>query len=113
MFTDAQKRALVEMARTAVAGYLGRWDAARVDVAAADLPSASGVFVTLKRNGDLRGCIGTLECRRSLPEEVARCAINAASEDPRFQPLRASELDDLSVEVSILGALERIDPLDP
>jgi AmmeMemoRadiSam system protein A len=113
MFTDAQKRALVEMARTAVAGHLGRQGARSADIPTAHLPPASGVFVTLKRKGDLRGCIGTLECRRSLAEEVARCAINAASEDPRFQPVRASELDDLCVEVSILGALEPIDPLDP
>jgi uncharacterized protein len=111
MFTDAQKRGLIETARSAVAGHLGRGTGSAA-IAAADLPSASGVFVTLKRKGDLRGCIGTLECRRSLTEEVARCAVNAASEDPRFPPVRASELDDLSVEVSILGPLEQIDPHD-
>src|SRR5262249_36825734 len=58
-------------------------------------------------------CIGTLECRRPLVEEVARVAVCAAREDPRFAPLTASELDGLDVEVSVLGPLEPIDPGDP
>jgi AmmeMemoRadiSam system protein A len=78
-----------------------------------EFPAASGAFVTLKRGGRLRGCIGTLECRRPLAEEVARVAVSAAREDPRFEPLRASELEDLDVEVSVLGPLEAIDPHDP
>jgi AmmeMemoRadiSam system protein A len=77
------------------------------------LPEATGAFVTLKKRGALRGCIGTLECRRTLPEEVARVAVSAAREDPRFEPVRPSELADLDVEVSVLGPLEPIDPHDP
>ncbi|PYR78819.1 MAG: hypothetical protein DMF86_04975 [Acidobacteria bacterium] len=111
MFTDAQKHMLVELARAAVEERVGRRPPAMAD--AGDLPQASGAFVTLKRKGQLRGCIGTLECRRPLAEEVARCAISAARDDPRFEPVRASELDDLEVEVSVLGPLEQIDPGDP
>jgi len=113
MFTEAQQKALVEIARAAAidaaTGQSAR-AAAAADVGA--YPAASGAFVTLKRNGRLRGCIGTLECRRSLPEEIARVAVSAAREDPRFAPLAASELDGLEVEVSILGPLELIDPFD-
>jgi AmmeMemoRadiSam system protein A len=111
MFTEAQQRALLEIARAAVTeAATGR----RVErPPAADLPAASGAFVTLKRDGRLRGCIGTLECRRPLAEEIARVAVSAALEDPRFSPLGASELDDLGVEVSVLGPLEQIDPHDP
>jgi AmmeMemoRadiSam system protein A len=111
MFTEAQQRALVEIARRAVEGSVtGR---AEPLSAPADLPPASGAFVTLKKRGELRGCIGTLECRRPLPEEIARVAVSAAREDPRFEPVRASELLELDVEVSVLGPLEEIDPLDP
>jgi AmmeMemoRadiSam system protein A len=111
MFTDAQKHALLSVAREAVKEAAG---AARAPVAmVGGFPAASGAFVTLKRGGRLRGCIGTLECRRPLDEEVARVAVSAAREDPRFEPLRASELDDLDVEVSVLGPLEPIDPFDP
>ena len=111
MFTEAQQRALVEIARRAVEGSVtGRVEPLS---APADLPPASGAFVTLKKRGELRGCIGTLECRRPLPEEIARVAVSAAREDPRFEPVRASELLELDVEVSVLGPLEEIDPLDP
>ena len=111
MFTDEQKRALVEIARDAVNGAAG--GVRQVVTADATYPSASGAFVTLKREGRLRGCIGTLECRRPLAEEVARVAVSAALEDPRFSPLRPEELPGLEIEVSILGPLERIDPFDP
>jgi len=111
MFTEAQQRALVEIARDAVAEHVaGRTGGTpRVE----DLPEASGAFVTLKKKGELRGCIGTLECRAPLAEEVARVAVCAAREDPRFEPVRASELDEIDVEVSVLGPLEEIDPFDP
>src|SRR5215831_10628957 len=113
MFTERQQRALVQIARAAVVkaatGAAGAIGNAETGV----FPDASGAFVTLKRQGRLRGCIGTLECRRSLPEEVARVAVSAAREDPRFEPLRASELQGLDVEVSVLGPLEPIDPVDP
>src|SRR6188768_1014104 len=114
MFTDAQQRALVEVARSAVTGAIaGGSTPAPQPAGLENLPEASGAFVTLKRDGQLRGCIGTLECRRPLAEEVARVAVSAAREDPRFDPLRPAELDDLDVEVSVLGPLEAIDPLDP
>lgn len=113
MFTEEQKRALVRIARDAVVRATGGVTDRGVDVAeAGEFPEASGAFVTLKRGGRLRGCIGTLECRRALDQEVARVAVSAAREDPRFEPLRAAELDDLEVEVSVLGSLERIDPFD-
>ena len=109
--TDAQKSALLSIARDAVRCAAS---GAPLDVApGGEIPGATGAFVTLKRGGQLRGCIGTLACRRSLPEEVARLAVSAANEDPRFEPLHVSELDGLDVEVSVLGPLEVIDPLDP
>ena len=108
--TDAQQRALVEIARAAVVHAIG---GARAGPAPPGDPGASGAFVTLTRDGQLRGCIGTLECRRPLAEEIARVAVSAAREDPRFDPVRPAELDDLDVEVSVLGPLEEIDPRDP
>jgi AmmeMemoRadiSam system protein A len=111
MFTEAQQRTLVEIARDAVRRTVQGSAPARPSVP--DLPEASGAFVTLKKHGQLRGCIGTLECRHSLPEEVARVAVSAAREDPRFAPVQPSELDELEIEVSVLGPLEPIDPCDP
>lgn len=111
MLTDGQRRALVALARESVAarvqGRSGVLATASVDV------DATGVFVTVKCRGRLRGCLGVLECGRPLCDEVARCAADAASTDPRFPPIARHELDHVSVELSVLGPLERIDPRAP
>jgi AmmeMemoRadiSam system protein A len=65
--------------------------------------SSCGTFVTLTIDGKLRGCIGNLTCNESLVSGVRRNAINAAFHDPRFSSLSLSELDRVSIEVSILS----------
>lgn len=65
-------------------------------------------FVTLKRDGELRGCIGSLSAYRPLLEDVAENAYAAAFSDPRFQPLQAMELHALEIHISILGEAEPI-----
>ena len=65
-------------------------------------------FVTLKNNGALRGCIGTLEARRCLIEDVTANAYAAAFSDPRFQQLRHDELECLNIGISVLGAKEAL-----
>ena len=67
-----------------------------------------GVFVTLTCAGDLRGCIGYPEPVMPLVNAVIDAAISAATRDPRFPPLRAGELDDIHVEVSVLTKPEII-----
>jgi AmmeMemoRadiSam system protein A len=110
MLSDAQKHALVDLARRSIESQVT--GSSQPVPLAVDLPDASGVFVTIRRRGDLRGCLGTLQCDQGLAGEVARCAADAASEDPRFPPVAAGELAELSVEVSVLGPLEPIDPRD-
>jgi AmmeMemoRadiSam system protein A len=112
MLTDDQRRAVVAAARASIEARVAGRSVASSPVAS-DLPRVSGVFVTVKVHGDLRGCLGALECRHDLLEEIARCAADAASEDPRFAPVTPGELAALSLEVSILGPLERIDPFAP
>ena len=69
----------------------------------------AGVFVSLHKDGRLRGCIGTIRpARRSVAEEIVENAISAASRDPRFSPVRADELDALEISVDVLDAPERI-----
>lgn len=114
MLTDDQKRALLGIARTAIRRQvLGRAaDASAPDAAGMGFPAAEGAFVTIKNRGELRGCLGTLKCVVGLEVEVARCAADAASQDPRFAAIAPDELPDLSLEVSVLGPLEAIDPCD-
>ncbi len=61
-----------------------------------------GVFVTLKKNGNLRGCIGSLTSKKPLWQGVCENTRNAAFRDPRFEALKASELAEVSIEVSVL-----------
>jgi AmmeMemoRadiSam system protein A len=111
MLTESQKSALLALAKQSITGQVtGRRGVHSVDV---ELPDCSGVFVTVKRRGELRGCLGTLHCTRGLAAEVARCAADAASRDPRFPPVAVEEIPGLSVEVSVLAPLEEIDPADP
>lgn len=69
-------------------------------------------FVTLRRDGDLRGCIGSLEAIRPLGEDIAHNAVAAALHDRRFPPVTASELDALEVEVSLLTPSEPLPCVD-
>jgi AmmeMemoRadiSam system protein A len=72
----------------------------------------AGVFVCLKKRGDLRGCIGTfMPSRRNVAEEVIRNAIAAGTEDPRFPPVMIDELSHLTYSVDILSAPEKISGL--
>jgi len=64
-------------------------------------PGAS--FVTLRSDGELRGCIGSLESRRPLVADVADNAFAAAFRDPRFAPLRTGELADVDIHIAVLG----------
>ena len=64
----------------------------------------AGAFVSLHLKGKLRGCIGIVEPIATLGETIARCAVSAASEDPRFLPLGPEEVEDVEIEVSVLSA---------
>ena len=110
--SDVQRQALVTLARAAVDAQVT--GAALPAPPAIPLPDASGVFVTVKRDEALRGCLGTLACPPGqLASEVVRCAADAASRDPRFDPVGPDELAELGIEVSVLGPLESIDPHAP
>ncbi|MBO4888464.1 MAG: AmmeMemoRadiSam system protein A [Firmicutes bacterium] len=74
---------------------------------------AAGAFVSIHEYGDLRGCIGTiLATTDCVAEEIIQNAISASTRDPRFYPIRASELPHLDISVDVLGAPERIDSPD-
>jgi AmmeMemoRadiSam system protein A len=70
------------------------------------IPGAS--FVSLDLQGELRGCIGTVEPYRPLVDDVSSNAVRAAFEDPRFAPLARHELEVVRIEVSVLGTLEAL-----
>lgn len=108
MLTDEARHHLLGLARRAVAARVASRSLPAVPAFA--LPRASGVFVTLKLHGELRGCLGTLASDGELAADVVRCAADAASEDPRFPAVTAAELAHTTLEISVLAPLEPIAP---
>ncbi len=104
---DRQGHILLPLARAAIARELGIATPAPA-TAAAWLQQPGSAFVTLTRDGQLRGRYGTLDAVRALRDDVTANAIAAAFHDLRFKPLAAAELDDTLIEVSLLSALENM-----
>lgn len=71
-----------------------------------------GVFVTLHKFGELRGCIGFIEGIRPLQDAVIEMAQSAAFNDPRFAPVTSDEIDDLDLEISVLSPVEEVSNVD-
>lgn len=104
VITAQMKKALLECARSAIEVH---WCAGEASDGATGIEGLTqmraGVFVSLHVEGKLRGCIGNLEGSKPLPELVAEMASSAAFEDPRFEPLQASELPGVQIEISVLS----------
>ncbi|MCK9306189.1 MAG: TIGR00296 family protein [Methanoculleus sp.] len=101
MLTPEEGRTAVRLARSAIEKAVG---GERMTLPA--LPpifgEERGVFVTIKRGGNLRGCIGLPYPIKPLGEAIVEAAVSAALEDPRFPPVSRSELADLDLEVTVL-----------
>jgi AmmeMemoRadiSam system protein A len=95
---------LLPIARAAISTALGQPLKAAED--AFWLQESGACFVTLTQQGQLRGCIGSLEAHRSLLVDVKANAVNAATRDPRFRPLTAAELTVTAIEVSVLSPMQ-------
>ncbi len=104
--TAEERQALLALAREAILAHLTH--APRPHLEGGVASERLGAFVSLHVAGDLRGCIGNLQSDRPLGQVIAGCAVSAASEDPRFAPLRVEELPDVQIEISILGPIERV-----
>jgi AmmeMemoRadiSam system protein A len=105
---------LLSIARSSISEALGQ-DQKTTEDADVDpdkdsawLQNKGACFVTLTQKGQLRGCIGSLEARRSLLEDVINNARAAAFKDTRFSPLTSEELNDTDIEISLLSAMEAL-----
>jgi AmmeMemoRadiSam system protein A len=101
MSIEERGKILLPIARAAIARALSLPHAA--DETAPWLGEHGACFVTLTQDGELRGCIGTLQAHRSLLADIKSNAVSAALRDPRFSPLTTEELDITAVEISLLS----------
>lgn len=107
-----QKKRLLEIARKTIDEYLAAGK--RLDFKEDDpqLKSVSGAFVTLHKQGELRGCIGNITGEKPLFETIRDMAIASATGDPRFPAVTREELKKVDIEISVLTPLKRITGID-
>ncbi len=113
-----QENIYVKLARNTIEKYLQQEE---MIISEESLPEElkyqAAAFVSIKKNGQLRGCIGTiLPTEDSLAEEICSNAISAAIRDPRFPPVKEEELSELEISVDVLEepeAIDTVDDLDP
>jgi hypothetical protein len=106
--TQSAKQQLLKVARKTLSSYLETENIPNFDIDNPELKKKLGVFVTLRKNGRLRGCIGKFEPDIELWRLVQQKAIDAATKDPRFQPLTKNELDQIELEISVLSKPKEI-----
>jgi AmmeMemoRadiSam system protein A len=104
------KKRLLEIARQALHAGVERHESLQNLPKGLTPGESTGAFVTLRKRGRLRGCIGQVGTGQPLVEVVAHCAKAAALEDPRFQPVRPEELAEIEIEISALSPLQVIAP---
>ena len=109
-YTSSDRKFLLALARKTLVTYFQRNEV--LEMAKSEVPAKllenRGVFVTLTKKGKLRGCIGYLEPVAPIYRSVMENTLNAALEDPRFDPVKAEELDELNIEISILTLPEEL-----
>jgi AmmeMemoRadiSam system protein B/AmmeMemoRadiSam system protein A len=106
-----EKKELLRLARQSVELFVREGKTLSYETSDPNFTTPRGAFVTLTKKRELRGCIGFIEPVAPLAQAVIRCAIYAASEDPRFGPVAPAELGDLDYEISVLTPLRKI--MDP
>jgi AmmeMemoRadiSam system protein A len=111
--SEESRRDLLSLARgSLVAKFRGEAPPRLSSDRAEAFGDSRGLFVTLRREGQLRGCIGTLSPEGDLTRIIAEFARRAAFEDPRFPPLSAEELSDCQIEISVLTAPQPLEDPD-
>ena len=110
MLNATQRQLLLKLARTSIESALGgESTAVRDDEFDDTLRRPAGAFVTLRtKQGDLRGCIGSIHAVQPLYRAVITSALSAAFRDPRFMPVQAHEMTQLELEISVMGPIEEV-----
>lgn len=101
-FSEEEFKTMLAYARCMIGQALGIACQESIEIEETRFLEKRGVFVTLKKEGKLRGCIGYIEPILSLKDVIRTAAVKAAFEDPRFPPLSPDEFEEIKIELSIL-----------
>lgn len=107
-----EKAILLAIARQAIETYVQTGKKYVEPREEKSLNRRSGCFVSIKQRGQLRGCIGNFQSELPLFREVVEMAIASASKDPRFYPMKSDDLQDFSLEISVLSPLRKIESVE-
>jgi AmmeMemoRadiSam system protein A len=109
--TEENRKILLRLARQALeVGVCGLIEPKELSDPAPDLLEPRGAFVTLRKHGELRGCIGHVITSAPLYKTVQECAVAAALADPRFPPITPDDVPSVHLEISVLSTPMEIDP---
>jgi AmmeMemoRadiSam system protein A len=113
-FSQKEKETLLKIARNTVQTYVSTRNRPVIDTAGftENLKLHTGAFVTLKVNGELRGCIGRFTADVPLFQVVQDMAVSSSTEDTRFMPVTPGEVPKLVIEISVLSPMKRIHSAD-
>lgn len=106
--TPSEKKELLALARHTVDSFVQTGKVLQTKTKDLRLLQTQGAFVTLRKKGELRGCIGNLVGDKPLWQTIQNMSVAAASQDPRFAPVRAEELKDIDIEISVLTVPQRV-----
>lgn len=106
--SDAAKERLLQIARETLEYITQERDVPEFEAVEPELLEERGAFVTLRHQGELRGCIGFPEAQKSLVETIIEATAAAATRDPRFEPVTEDELEDITIEISVLSPIEKV-----
>jgi AmmeMemoRadiSam system protein B/AmmeMemoRadiSam system protein A len=114
MLNEQEKETLLDIARQSIETYVSteKYSPVNEKALTARLKEPYGAFVTLKEDGQLRGCIGRFDASGPLYDVVQKMAVAAATQDNRFLPVEEEELDEIEIEISVLTPLKRIYSID-
>jgi len=112
MFIKDERRQLIQIAREAIISFISTGSVPAREVKSEKLNAMYGCFVTIKMDGKLRGCIGNFVSDKPLHKLVQEMASAAATKDPRFYPMKKHDLENFSLEISVLSPLEKIASID-
>jgi AmmeMemoRadiSam system protein B/AmmeMemoRadiSam system protein A len=109
ILSKEEKIFLMNVARKSIEAAVGGQSIPEFSPISERIKEPRGLFVTLTKQGNLRGCIGYIQPIKPMYEAVSEMAISAALKDPRFPPVSEKEMSELSIEISVLTPLEKID----
>jgi MEMO1 family protein len=111
--TSEEKEKLLNIARETINQYIRNGKTLDITVQSETLKKKCGAFVTLReKRGNLRGCIGLIVAEKPIFITIRDMAIAAATQDPRFNPVSSSEIDNLEIEISVLTPMQKVGSID-